>query len=117
MLQEHVPGGPGGDWFFHGYCDAGSVSRAAFTGVKDRSYPAHAGLTSLGRAVRNDDLREDMRALLARLSYKASPTWTCAATPGPGSTSCSTSTRGSARSSGCSVTGRGWMWCSPPTWT
>ena len=70
MLQEYVPGGPGDDWFFHGYCDAGSASRAAFTGIKDRSYPAQAGLTSLGRAVRNDDLREDMRVLLARLSYQ-----------------------------------------------
>jgi predicted ATP-grasp superfamily ATP-dependent carboligase len=70
MLQELVPGGPGDDWFFHGYRGTGSVSRAAFTGVKDRSYPAHAGLTSLGRAVRNDDLREDMRTLLARLSYQ-----------------------------------------------
>jgi predicted ATP-grasp superfamily ATP-dependent carboligase len=70
MLQEHVPGGPGADWFFHGYFDAAGVSRAAFTGVKDRSYPAHAGLTSLGRAVGNDDLRADMNALLARLSYQ-----------------------------------------------
>ena len=70
MLQEHVPGGPGDDWFFHGYCDAGSASLAAFTGVKDRSYPAHAGLTSFGRAVRNDDLREAATRLLARLSYQ-----------------------------------------------
>ncbi len=22
MLQEFIPGGPGTDWFFHGYCDA-----------------------------------------------------------------------------------------------
>lgn len=70
MLQEHVPGGPASDWFFHGYCDAGSVSQAAFTGVKERSYPAHAGLTSMGRAARNDELRGDVTALMARLSYR-----------------------------------------------
>jgi D-aspartate ligase len=70
MLQEHIPGGPGDDWFFHGYCDAGSACRAAFTGVKDRSYPAHAGLTSLGRAVRNDDLHEETARLMAQLSYR-----------------------------------------------
>src|ERR1022692_3333323 len=44
MLQEYIPGGPGQDWFFHGYCGADSACRPAFTGVKDRSYPAHAGL-------------------------------------------------------------------------
>src|SRR5450755_4195363 len=47
MLQEFIPGGPGTDWFFHGYCNASSTCRPAFTGVKERSYPAHAGLTSL----------------------------------------------------------------------
>ena len=40
MLQEFIPGGPGHDWFFHGYCDANSICRPAFTGVKERSYPA-----------------------------------------------------------------------------
>ena len=45
MLQEYIPGGPGHDWFFHGYCDADSVCRPAFTGRKERSYPAGAGLT------------------------------------------------------------------------
>ena len=70
MLQEYVPGGPGHDWFFHGYCDTGSVCRPAFTGVKDRSYPAHTGLTSLGRSVPNPALRDQVTALLARLSYR-----------------------------------------------
>ena len=27
MLQEFIPGGPGHDWFFHGYCDVNSVCR------------------------------------------------------------------------------------------
>jgi len=70
MLQEFIPGGQGHDWFFHGYCDAGSECRPAFTGVKERSYPAHAGLTSLGRSVSNTSLRRHVTRLLARLSYQ-----------------------------------------------
>ena len=70
MLQQRIPGGPGHDWFFHGYCDASSVCRPAFTGVKERSYPADAGLTSLGRSAVNHDLREQVRSLLAKLGYR-----------------------------------------------
>jgi D-aspartate ligase len=70
MLQEFIPGGPGQDWFFHGYCDASSACRPAFTGVKERSYPAHAGLTCLGRAEPNDELRDQVTGLLARLGYQ-----------------------------------------------
>jgi D-aspartate ligase len=70
MLQEFIPGGRGHDWFFHGYCDASSVCRPAFTGVKERSYPADAGLTSLGRSVPNERLREEVTSLLAKLGYR-----------------------------------------------
>jgi D-aspartate ligase len=70
MLQEFIPGGPGHDWFFHGYCDENSVCRPAFTGVKERSYPADAGLTSLGRSVPNDELRDQVTGLLAKLGYR-----------------------------------------------
>jgi len=70
MLQEFIPGGQGHDWFFHGYCDANSACRPAFTGVKERSYPASAGLTSRGRSVANDKLRDEITALLARLGYR-----------------------------------------------
>jgi D-aspartate ligase len=70
MLQEFIPGGPGTDWFVHGYCDASSACRPAFTGVKERSYPAYAGLTSLGRAQDNPALRGQVTDLLARLGYR-----------------------------------------------
>jgi predicted ATP-grasp superfamily ATP-dependent carboligase len=70
MLQEFIPGGPGHDWFFHGYCDVDSTCRPAFTGVKERSYPAEAGLTSLGRSVANEDLREQVTTLLVKLGYR-----------------------------------------------
>jgi predicted ATP-grasp superfamily ATP-dependent carboligase len=70
MLQEYIPGGPGRDWFFHGYCDASSVCRPAFTGIKERSYPVDAGLTSLGRSVGNEDLRQEVTSLLAKMEYR-----------------------------------------------
>jgi predicted ATP-grasp superfamily ATP-dependent carboligase len=70
MLQEFIAGGAGHDWFFHGYCGADSVCRPAFTGIKDRSYPAHAGLTSLGRSVPNQRLRDQVTGLLLRLRYR-----------------------------------------------
>jgi D-aspartate ligase len=70
MLQEFIPGGSGHDWFFHGYCDANSVCRPAFTGVKERSYPAHAGLTSLGRSTENARLRDEVAGFLARVGYR-----------------------------------------------
>jgi D-aspartate ligase len=70
MLQEFIPGGPGQDWFFHGYCDGSSACRPAFTGVKDRSYPAHAGLTCMGRSSPNPRLSAEMTGLLRRLGYQ-----------------------------------------------
>ncbi|HEX6074655.1 MAG TPA: hypothetical protein VFZ32_05235 [Micromonosporaceae bacterium] len=70
MLQEYIPGGAGNDWFFHGYCDERSSCVPAFTGVKERSYPPHAGLTSFGRHVPNDRLRQQVCAMLRRLSYR-----------------------------------------------
>lgn len=70
MLQEFVPGGPGDDWFFHGYADGVSVCRPAFTGMKERSYPPHAGLTTMGRAVDNPRLSRAATALIGRLSFR-----------------------------------------------
>jgi D-aspartate ligase len=70
MLQEYLPGGPAQDWFFHGYCDTAGRCQPAFTGVKDRSYPAYAGLTSLGHAVPNSELREQLTGLLAALGFR-----------------------------------------------
>jgi D-aspartate ligase len=68
MLQQHIPAGPGSDWFFHGYRGAGGCMLAC-TGVKERSYPAHAGLTSFGRSVPNAALRDDVTGLLDQLGY------------------------------------------------
>ena len=103
MLQEYIPPAPGQDWFFHGYFDTAGRCQTAFTGVKDRSYPAYAGLTSLGRAVPNSRAAGAGHRDGGRASASAgSSTSTCASTRGTPSTSCWTSTRASGPSSGCS---------------
>jgi predicted ATP-grasp superfamily ATP-dependent carboligase len=68
LLQEFIPPSPGCDWFAHAY--RGQGCELIFTGVKLRSYPAHAGLTSLGRAVPSPPLRQQVSSLLARLGYQ-----------------------------------------------
>jgi predicted ATP-grasp superfamily ATP-dependent carboligase len=67
MLQEYILGR---DYFFHGYCDANSRCRPGFVGIKERSYPAHAGLTSLGRWVDNPQLHRQATELVARLGFR-----------------------------------------------
>jgi D-aspartate ligase len=70
LLQEYIPGGCEADRFFGGYWDDASVCRFAYTGVKERSYPPHAGLTSLGRATADHPLWADVEQLLKELSYR-----------------------------------------------
>jgi predicted ATP-grasp superfamily ATP-dependent carboligase len=67
LLQEYIPHGE--DWFFHGYCNAASDCLAGFTGVKLRSFPPHAGITTLGRSVTNDVLLHQAETLLKAISY------------------------------------------------
>ncbi|HET9253650.1 MAG TPA: carboxylate--amine ligase [Pseudonocardiaceae bacterium] len=68
MLQEYIPAGQ--DYFFHGYCDASSRCRPGFVGIKERSYPAGAGLTSLGRWVDNPRLHREATELVTRLGFR-----------------------------------------------
>jgi predicted ATP-grasp superfamily ATP-dependent carboligase len=70
MIQEMIPARNSEDWFVHGYCDHQSNPITIFTGVKLRSYPAFAGPTTLGRAVRNDALQEQATKLLSAIGYQ-----------------------------------------------
>ncbi len=70
ILQEYIPAEAAEDWVFHGYCGTDAECRVAFTGVKYRSWPTHAGVTTLGRAVRNGRLEEQSRDLCRRLGYR-----------------------------------------------
>lgn len=70
MLQEYIPHRRGQDFFFHGYGDTRSRCRPGFVGIKERSYPAHAGLTSLGRWVDNPELHRQATELVSRLGFR-----------------------------------------------
>lgn len=74
MLQEYIPHRPGQDFFFHGYVhghrDADSRCQPGFVGIKERSYPAHAGLTSFGRWVDNPELHRQATELVNRLGFR-----------------------------------------------
>jgi D-aspartate ligase len=69
IFQEYIAPAHGEDWFYHGYCNGRSDCGVAFTGRKLRSYPAFAGPTTLGKAVVNDPLRQQVKVLLKAISY------------------------------------------------
>ncbi len=70
MLQEYLPRDESEDWIFHAYCDHDSVARVAFTGVKLRAWPPHAGVTTLARALRNRRLEGIARTFCRDLGYR-----------------------------------------------
>ncbi|MGH6681798.1 MAG: hypothetical protein ACREDL_23330, partial [Bradyrhizobium sp.] len=67
LIQEYIPRGE--DWFFHGYCNGASDCLAGFTGMKLRSFPPDAGITTLGRSVSNEVLLGQAETLLKAISY------------------------------------------------
>jgi predicted ATP-grasp superfamily ATP-dependent carboligase len=70
MLQEYVPRDDAEDWIFHGYFDAGLRPLVAATGVKLRSWPAHAGVTTRARPVDNPDLVELAVGFCRQIGYR-----------------------------------------------
>jgi D-aspartate ligase len=70
LFQEYIPPEAGQDWFFHGYCDDASNCLVGFTGRKLRSYPAHAGPTSLGSWEPNEELARQAQELFRAISYR-----------------------------------------------
>jgi len=70
MIQEMIPASVSVDWCVHGYCNKQSQPIALFTGIKFRSYPAFAGPTTLGQAVRNDSLEQQTVELLGAIGYR-----------------------------------------------
>jgi predicted ATP-grasp superfamily ATP-dependent carboligase len=69
MIQEYIPREDAEDWIFHAYCDASSEPLVAFTGIKLRSWPPHAGVTTYARAVPNEQLHELSVQLCRSLGY------------------------------------------------
>ncbi len=70
MLQEYIPREVAEDWIFHAYCDASSECLVGFTGVKYRSWPPRAGVTSYARVVTNHALAQQSADLCRRLGFR-----------------------------------------------
>jgi D-aspartate ligase len=70
MFQEYLPVDEAEDWIFHGYFDADSNCLAPFTGLKLRSWPPRAGVTTYARIVRNDGLTEESIRLCQAIGYR-----------------------------------------------
>ncbi len=70
MVQEYIPSAVSEDWIFHAYCNVASQCLVGFTGVKYRSWPVRAGVTSYARVVRNERLETLCRGLCERIGYR-----------------------------------------------
>ncbi len=70
MLQEYIPKHDAEDWIVHAYCDRDSTTLVAFTGVKLRSWPPHAGVTTCACSVENDDLVSQSEVFFRLLGYQ-----------------------------------------------
>jgi predicted ATP-grasp superfamily ATP-dependent carboligase len=70
MLQEYIPRHHAEDWIFHGYCDHDAQARVAFTGVKVRSWPPNAGVTTCAVTVPNDTLAEQASRFCRDLGFR-----------------------------------------------
>jgi predicted ATP-grasp superfamily ATP-dependent carboligase len=70
MFQEYVPVDEAEDWIFHGYFDGTSNCLAPFTGLKLRSWPPRAGVTTYARIVRNEPLAEESIRLCQAIGYR-----------------------------------------------
>ncbi|MET9951096.1 ATP-grasp domain-containing protein [Streptomyces sp. NPDC006339] len=70
LLQELLPPGRELDWFFEGYVDSAGGCSTGATGRKERSWPAGAGPTAVGRWTANPAVDGIARELIAALGYR-----------------------------------------------
>jgi len=68
-VQEYIPRDHAEDWIVHLYCDASSACALAFTGVKVRSWPPHAGATACAYAAANPALARLAERLCAQVGF------------------------------------------------
>lgn len=70
VLQDYLPTGDAEDWIVNAYCDASATCLVQFTGVKVRSLPPHAGMTSSACSLPNPTLVEMTAHLVKRVGYR-----------------------------------------------
>jgi D-aspartate ligase len=68
ILQEYIPRDEAEDWFSHAFTDRGR-SGVTFTGVKVRSWPPHAGMTTYAYATHNPELAALTERLFAAVGF------------------------------------------------
>jgi predicted ATP-grasp superfamily ATP-dependent carboligase len=70
ILQEYIPRSRSEDWIFHGYFDRNCEPLVAFTGMKQRSWPPHTGVTAVGVALPNAELARMATVFCRDLGYR-----------------------------------------------
>jgi predicted ATP-grasp superfamily ATP-dependent carboligase len=70
LLQEYIPGGDHTVWMFNGYFD--ELSRCIFgaTAKKIRQCPVYNGVTSLGIALENAEIRQITERFMKAIAYR-----------------------------------------------
>ncbi|KQX11646.1 hypothetical protein ASC82_17360 [Streptomyces sp. Root431] len=69
LVQEYIPREWAEDWITHLYCGTGGEPRVAFTGLKLRSWPPYAGVTTRAVALANPTLAKLAADLCRRIGY------------------------------------------------
>ena len=69
LVQEYLPVEDAEDWIVHAYCDESSNCLVQFSGVKVRSYPPHAGVTTAAYSVPNPVLSEITQRFVKDIGY------------------------------------------------
>ncbi|MFC1420358.1 carboxylate--amine ligase [Streptacidiphilus cavernicola] len=70
LAQECLPADRAEDWFTHLYCPADGGPPVVFTGLKLRSWPPDAGVTTRARALANPGLAEQAADFCRRIGYR-----------------------------------------------
>jgi len=70
LVQEYLPAEQAEDWFTHLYCPADGSAPLVFTGLKLRSWPPGAGVTTRALALDNPGLAEQAAGFCRRLGYR-----------------------------------------------
>ncbi len=70
LVQEYLPANSSEDWFVHAYADGSSDCKVLFSGVKIRSYPPEAGVTTFAYSVNNPALKEMTAQLVKSIEYR-----------------------------------------------
>lgn len=70
VLQEYIDPAQATDWIVHAYCGSSPERSVAFTGVKVRSWPPLAGVTTFAYSADNPELAAAAMAFCTSIGYR-----------------------------------------------